>query len=182
MNKFLTKLSVLTLIISWTLMGSFATKAQAQYQTAVWSLSASNTVTNLLVGAGWNIRRVTLLGNAGSGIVGYFYDYNTNQANAFSSLTYSNTTAFSNLTTVAWTNTVIFTNSLGRTDTNQYVGVSNAWTYVAAATASNAPVIGALGVVAGTPYTVDVNWNITRGLTFRGTNNANGTTIIVEYQ
>lgn len=182
MKNFLHKFAIVTAIVSWLAMGTFTPKATAQYQTAVWSLTASNSVTNLLIGAGWNVRRVTLLANAGSGIVGYFYDYNTNQANSFSSLQYSNTTAFSNLTTVAWTNTVIFTNSLGRTDTNQYVGVSNAWTYVAAATASNAPVIGALGVVAGTPYTVDVNWNITRGLTFRGTNNANGTTIIVEYQ
>lgn len=178
----LKSLAVLTLITSWMTIGGFTPNASAQYQTAVWSITSSNTVTNLLIGAGWNIRRVTLLGTAGAGIAGYFYDYNTNQANSFNALVYSNTVGYSNFATVAWTNTVIFTNSLGRTDTNSYVGVSNSWSYIAPATASNAPVIGALGVVAGTPYTVDVNWNITRGLTFRGTNNAAGTIIIVEYQ
>lgn len=176
---FFKALTIVTLITSW----SFITPTvNAQTTVGVWTLSSSNTVTNLLIGAGWNIRRVTLLGTAGANIAGYFYDYNTNLANPFSSLQYSNTVGFSNRVSTAWTNITYFTNSLGRRDTNSYVGVSNTWTYVAAATASNAPVIGAIGVAAGVPYTVDVNWNITKGLTFRGTNNAVGTTIIVEYQ
>lgn len=158
-------------------------KAEAQTTVGVWSLSASNSVTNLLIGAGWNIKRVTLLCAAGTLPAGLFYDYNTNLANPFSSLQYSNTTGFSNLVSSAnFTNTIVFTNSLGRTDTNRYVGISNSWVYVPPGTASNAIPIGAIAVTAGTAYTVDVNWNITQGLTFRGTNNANGTTIIVEYQ
>lgn len=154
--------------------------AKSQSSTATWLIN-SNVVTNLLIGAGWNVKRVTVSAS-GTSPVFLFYEYNTNGGLSLGSLQYSNTTSFSNLVTVnPYTNSVIFTNSLGQNTTNKYVGIYQYWTNIAEATASNALQIGSFAVQSGVPYTVDVNWNIVKGLTVRGTNNANSV-IILEYQ
>lgn len=146
----------------------------------VWSIN-SNVATNLIIGGGVNIRSITVSA-FGATPAFYFYDYNTNQSNPFGTFQYSNTTAFSNLVVFEGvTNSVVFTNSVGRVNTNQYVGRVSHWTNVAAATASNSPIIGSFATQSGIPYTVPVNWNIVNGLSVRGTNNASAV-IIVEYQ
>lgn len=167
------------LILSLAL-GLVAIGAQAQYAVQTWQIN-SNVVTNLLIRGDVNIRRVTASAN-GTATALYFYNYNTNGGLALGSLQYSNTTAFSNLVTVnPYTNEVVFVNSLGVTQTNKYRGIYQYWTNVATATASNALLVGAIDLASGIPYTLDVNWNPTKGLTVRGTNNAN-TIIILEYQ
>ena len=176
MKKF-NLLSVLALIATILAGNVNVSKAQTTVSTF---LINSNVVTNILIGYGWNIKRVTVAA-AGSLPNFWFFDYNTNGGLALGSLQYSNTTSFSNLITVSpYTNSVIFTNSIGRVATNRYVGIYQYWTNVAIATASNAIQIGAVAVESGIPYTVDVNWNIVQGLTVRGTNNANSI-IILEY-
>jgi hypothetical protein len=153
----------------------------AQAQTVQTWLINSNVVTNLVVSGGINVKTLTVSASGtGAGLV--FYDYNTNGGLGLGTLQYSNTTAFSNLVTVdPYTNSVIFTNSLGNTQTNKYRGIYSYWTNVATATASNAQSIGSVALQSGVPYTVPVNWNLTKGLTVKGTNNAN-TVIILEYQ
>lgn len=168
------------LILSLMTLVGVVASSEAQYNTRIITLN-SNVVTNIVVETGWNVRRVTVSG-VGSNPAYIFYDYNTNGGLALTSLQYSNTTSFSNLVTIdPYTNTVIFTNSLGLTQTNRYRGIYQYWTNVATATASNAQPIGAIATQSGIPYTLDVNWNITKGITVRGTNNTAGF-IIVEYQ
>lgn len=158
------------------LLAPLAVKAQYSVLSFPIHTALSNTVTNIFPAGGIVVKRVTFIPNAGTSPQGFFYDTTE------TALTYSNSTAFSNLVSTAQTNIVIFTNSLGRTETNRYVGISNAWVNVAANTISNQPIIGSVATIAGTPYTVDVNWVLTKGLTFRGTNNANGSYVILDYQ
>lgn len=158
------------------LLAPLAAKAQYSVLSFPIHIALSNTVTNIFPAGGYIVKRVTFIPNAGTSPQGFFYDTTE------TALTYSNSTAFSNLVSVAQTNIVIFTNSIGRVNTNRYVGMSNAWVNVAANTISNQPIIGSVSTIAGTPYTVDVNWVLTKGLTFRGSNNANGSYIILEYQ
>jgi len=169
--------------ISSLILGSLlalAPMGQAQTTVALFLVN-SNVVTNLFIGGGITVKRVTVSAN-GSLPAFYFFDYNTNGGLSLSSLQYSNTTSFSNLVTVSpYTNSVVFTNSLGQTATNLYVGQYSYFTNVATATASNAIQIGAVASANGIPYTVDVGWNIIKGLTVRGTNNANAA-IYIEYQ
>lgn len=170
-NYIKTLMFVLALLLSTTIV-----KAQYSVLSLPIHVGLSNTVTNIFSTGGYVVKRVTFIPNAGTSPQGFFYDTTE------TALTYSNSTAFSNLVSTAQTNIVVFTNSLGRVNTNRYAGVSNTWVNVAANTISNQPIIGSIATIAGTPYTVDVNWVITKGLTFRGTNNANGAYVIVEYQ
>ena len=174
MKNYLTRVMLLVLFLTQLII----LEVKAQYSTTVITVPAasSNYALPVLSAGTYNVRRVTLLCNAGSAPTGFFYDsVNTN-------LTYTNLYAYSNLTVTTTTKATVFTNSLGAAMTNTYTGTSNAWTAVASNTSAAQPVIGAVAVIAATPYTIDVNWNIAQGLMFRGTNNANGTTIVVEYQ
>ena len=174
MKNYLTRAMLLVLFVTQVVIF----EVKAQYSTAVISVPAasSNYALPVLSAGTYNVRRVTLLCVAGSSPIGFFYDsVNTN-------LTWTNTTAYSNLTVTTTTKATVFTNSLGAAITNTYTGTSNAWSAVAIGTTNAQTAVGTVAVLAGTPYTVDVNWNIAQGLMFRGTNNANGTTIIVEYQ
>jgi len=168
MKKLLLTLSLLLVLVT----------AQAQ-TIGTWVIN-SNVATNLLITGPLTITRVTVSA-FGSVPVFTFYDYNTNASNPFGTFQYSNTVAYSNLVfSSPVTNSVVFTNSLGRQATNQYVGLTSIWTVVAAATASNSLPIGAFAVQSGIPYTVDVNWNVVKGLSVLGSNNASSA-IIIEY-
>lgn len=167
------------LLTSLMLTLGLAIAVQSQ-SIGVWSIH-SNVATNLIISGGVNVKTITVSA-FGAIPAFYFYDYNTNQSNPFGTFQYSNTTAFSNLVTFEGvTNSVIFTNSVGRVNTNQYVGRVSHWTNVATATASNSPIIGSFATQSGIPYTVGVNWNLVNGLSVRGTNNASAV-IIIEYQ
>ena len=174
MKNYLTRVMLLVLFLTQLII----LEVKAQYSTAVISVPAasSNYALPILSAGTYNVRRVTLLCVAGSSPVGFFYD------SVNTTLIRTNPTAYSNLTVTTTTKATVFTNSLGAAMTNTYTGTSNAWSAVALGTTNAQTVIGSLAVTAGTPYTIDVNWNIAQGLMFRGTNNPNGTTIIVEYQ
>lgn len=116
-----------------------------------------------------NVKKLTFLSATTNTI--HFYDA------PLTTLTYTNN-SYSNLLSVAnHTNTVIFTNSVGRVNTNSYVGVSNYWTLVAAST-NQYPAIGAVELQANVPYVVDVNWNIVNALMAISRTNS---TVSVEY-
>ncbi len=168
---------IISLILSLTVIASVV---RGQTTVGTWLVN-SNVVTNLVITGPLTVKRVTVAAN-GTATGFIFYDYNTNGGLGLGTLTYSNTVAWSNYVTVSpYTNSVIFTNSLGQTATNQYIGTYSYWTNIATATASNAIAMGSFAVASGVPYTIDVNWIITKGITVKGTNNANSI-IILEYQ
>lgn len=157
------------ILLSGLILGSvLSTKAQT---VDIQAIVAAGTPTNILA-TNINVTKITVL-SATANVI-RFYDAQTNYPWAL--LTYSNQ-AYTNWTSAAFTTNVVFTNSLGRVQTNTYVGVANSPAAVAAGTNSY-PLIGTIALSAGTPYVLNVNWNITRQLWFAGTNAA---TVAVEY-
>jgi hypothetical protein len=158
MNKFkLLLLALLSLSI---------VKAPAQTIDVVAATFGTNTITtnrNIVVA------NVTVI----SGITNVirFYDSATN------SISYTNGSYSNRVTIDPYTNTVIHTNSVGRINTNKYVGQYTYWTNVDAST-NTYPVIGTIAVAAGVPVSIPVNWVIARGLFAVAITNA---TISIEY-
>jgi hypothetical protein len=109
-----------------------------------------------------------------------FFDGGTNAGvslgTGINAISYTNG-PYTNWSYVPFTNVVAFTNSLGRLQTNSYIGISNSPTLVAAGS-NNYPAIGTIALAAATPYTVTVNWNISRQLWVASTN---AVAVIVEY-
>lgn len=182
-NKFLTFLTASAIF-------GYALVAQAQ-NVVSFSLATSNAVTNLNTLAGVNlptnppihVSKITIsVPTAASVAAGFFfYDW---YAGFQTNLWATNIISFTNATVVnPFTNNVVFTNSLGRTNTNTYIGIATFYTNVTTAnTTSSVPAIGGFSVNPGSTITVDVNWNIAQGLAIRGTNNRPDSTIVLEYK
>lgn len=96
------------------------------------------------------------------------------------SLADTNAVAYTNRgTAVLQTNEVVYTNLFGILSTNKWWGYSNTVSVVAAGTATQVPIIGAITIPAGEVIDLPVNWNISRGLFVTSSTNA---TIIITYE
>lgn len=160
----------------------------ARSQTALgFTMATANSVTNASIIGGFsngvNVSSVTISvpSTATTNATIFFYDW---FADRLTNLWQTNIVSFTNATVVdPFTNTVTFTNSLGRTQANTYIGVAVFYTNVTSAnTTSSVPAIAAITAQPGVPITVPVNWNLSRGLSVRGTNNSPTTFITVTYQ
>jgi hypothetical protein len=163
--------------------------ANTEAQTVVGaSMATAQSVTNLntLMGIPTNgvvVTKVTVAvpSAATSNATFFFYDWFAgNQTNLWS----TNSIRFTNATVIdPFTNSVVFTNSLGRQDTNQYIGRGVFYTNATVTnTTSSVPAIGAITVSPGTTYVLDVNWILAQGLAVRGTNNNPLSFITIEYR
>lgn len=162
--------TIKSLVLSLGLILGVVNSTMAQ-NVVVASTSGANQA-NVISDTNTVVTKITVL-SATANVV-RFYDYWTNAPWAFG--TYSNQ-AYTQWLSVAFTNNVTYTSSLGRTMTNSYIGVSNYPAIVAAGT-NTYPVIGSVSVQAGVPYTITLNWNVSRQLWAIGTNAA---TISAEY-
>ena len=151
------------------------------------SMTTANSVTNLntlfnIPTSGVTVTKVTIAVPTASttNATFFFYDwFASNQTNLWA----TNIFRYTNRTSLDFTNTVLFTNSLGRLDTNLYVGRADFMTNVVATnTTSSVPAIGAITVSPGTTYVLDVNWILAQGLAVRGTNNNPTSFITIEYK
>lgn len=165
---------------------TFLVNANAQTVVGT-SLATSNSVTNLntllnIPTNGITITKITVAGGPGTiNSTFFFYDW---FAGFQTNLWQTNIFRYTNATIVdPFTNNVIFTNSLGRVDTNQYIGRAVFFTNtVVSNTTSSVPAIGAITVAPSTTYSIDVNWIIAQGLAIRGTNNHLNSFITIEYR
>ena len=154
----------------------------AKAQTAFgYTHNTVNGVTNVSVLGGFsngvNVSSITIsIPSSSSNGTFFFYDW---FATRLTNLWFTNIVTYSNMVVVdPYTNNVIFTNSLGRTNTNSYIGVYRYWTNVTANTTGSVPAIAAFTAQSGIPLTVAVNWNLAQGLAIRGTNNVDTSTFI----
>lgn len=176
------KILSLAAIISFTAV--FAVKSQTVVGS---SMTTSNSVTNFntLLGIptnGITITKITVSGGPGTiNSTFFFYDW---FASFQTNLWQTNIFRYTNATIVdPFTNNVIFTNSLGRVDTNSYIGRALFYTNtVATNTTSSVPAIGSITVAPSTTYSIDVNWVIAQGFAVRGTNNHTSSFITIEYR
>jgi len=172
MNKFiLTSLAMIGLSLSLV--------AQTVTIATIGASSGTNAIAVGVDNTNFMVTRVTVI-SATANIV-RFYDAYTNAGVAanvgITALSYTNG-AYTNWLSASFTNIVTFTNSLGRTQQNSYIGLSN-YAAIVAAGSNSYPIIGTIAVAAGTPYSLPVNWNVTRQLWIAGTNAA---TVAIEYQ
>lgn len=178
---------IITLVTTSLIM--FSTLQKVDAQTAVGAtMATANSVTNLntvmsIPTNGVTVVKVTISVPAASttNATFFFYDW---FASFQTNLWQTNIFRYTNATIVdPLTNSVIFTNSLGKTDTNQYIGRGIFFTNVTATnTTSSVPAIGAITVSPGTTYVLDVNWILAQGLAVRGTNNNPTSFITIEYK
>lgn len=183
LNKIITT-SSLVITFSFLMLSNFETKGQF---VVGGGMATSNSVTNLntlmaLPTNGITITKVTvaLPASAGGNATFFFYDW---FASFQTNLWQTNIFRYTNRTSLDFTNSVIFTNSLGKVDTNLYVGRADFMTNVVATnTTSSVPAIGSVTIAPGTVYSIDVNWIIAQGLAIRGTNNSPGAFITIEYK
>lgn len=184
MNKYI-KNSLMMVLGGLMMFASFEAKSQIAVGA---TMATAQSVTNLntLMGIptnGVTVTKVTIAvpSAATSNATFFFYDW---FAGFQTNLWQTNIVSFTNKTVVnPFTNTVVFTNSLGRVDTNQYIGRAEFYTNVTAAnTTSSVPAIGAITVSPGTTYVLDVNWILAQGLAVRGTNNNPLSFITVEFK
>lgn len=151
------------------------------------SMTTSNSVTNLntllnIPTNGITITKITVAGGPGTvNSTFFFYDW---FASFQTNLWQTNIFRYTNATIVdPFTNSVIFTNSLGRVDTNFYIGRAVFFTNtVNSNTTSSVPAIGSITVAPSTTYSIDVNWIIAQGFAVRGTNNHTSSFITIEYR
>ncbi len=183
-NKFV-KLITVSIACGFLMLQSIETKAQF---TVGASMATSNSVTNFNTLAGLPSNNITitkvtvsLSSSAGGNATYFFYDW---FASFQTNLWQTNIFRYTNRTIVdPFTNAVVFTNSLGRQDTNLYIGRAEFMTNVVATnTTSSVPAIGSISLAPGTVYSIDVNWVMAQGLAVRGTNNSPGGFITIEYK
>lgn len=160
----------------------------ASAQTAFgFTMATANSATNVSVLGGFsnnvNVSAITISvpAAATTNATFFFYDW---FATRLTNLWSTNIVSYTNATVVdPYTNNVIFTNSIGRVQTNTYIGRATFYTNVTEAnTTSSVPAIGAITAQPGVPITVLVNWNLAQGLAVRGTNNNPTSFITVTYQ
>lgn len=174
-------IKILTLV---ALMFSLNVKAQIVVGT---TMATSNSVTNLntllnIPTNGITITKITVAGGPGTiASTFFFYDW---FASFQTNLWQTNIFRYTNATIVdPFTNSIIFTNSLGRVDTNFYIGRAVFYTNVVNSnTTSSVPAIGSITVAPSTTYSIDVNWIIAQGFAVRGTNNQTASFITIEYR
>lgn len=177
------------MLVVTSLLSLALTSFKATAQTAVGAtMATANSVTNLntvmsIPTNGVTVTKVTIAVPTASttNATFFFYDW---YASFATNLWQTNIVSYTNATIVdPYTNNVVFTNSLGRKDTNQYIGRAVFYTNVTAAnTTSSVPAIGAITVSPGTTYSIDVNWILAQGLAVRGTNNNPTSFITIEYK
>jgi len=178
----------LTSLVFLSFFGKFGIET-AKAQTVVGSsMTTANSVTNLntllsIPTSGVTVTKVTIAVPTASttNATFFFYDW---FASFQTNLWQTNIFRYTNRTIIdLFTNSVIFTNSLGKVDTNQYIGRAEFMTNVVNTnTTSSVPAIGAITVSPGTTYVLEVNWILALGLAVRGTNNNPTSFITIEYK